>query len=276
MKRLSKVLNIWKNLEDSYMQFKQKDEKLTKAQFLKMLVGYDSNKSSPTALKALLMSEVDTYTAEEYKDYESLLEVLDSTYDKLSDDMLDIVDLDMFVYNIESEHFKLEDYDCFKKQDKRISIADSIESGILLDTVLLQDDRMSSYFLGSEQKGYVSFRNFVEVLTFLQKDYSSVTADPFLAQVYYILGNYVIKRNMLLPTIFLSSELFYKKDKELIIGSLHVPITKRNCIVQEEVTIRTLQQKTIQISRVEYFNKKLKLDYGTVQINCVVSECLIE
>lgn len=270
MKRLDKVLEIWRDLEETYTQFKQKDEKLTKIEFLKSILGYSDSKSSPTALKSLLMSEVDSYSPKEYQDYESLLEVLDDTYEKLSGKSSDIVDLDEFVYNLKAAHFSLDNYNCFGGSDHRIAIGDAIAQGILVDTVCERDGEVASFFLGNEQRDYVAIRNLAEVLEFLRKDSATISADPFLAQVYFILGNYVMKRNLIVPTIFFGSSLFQKSAKELTIGSVHIPITKRNCVLQENVNIKTLQQETITVPKLEYINKKIKKDYGTIQINCVV------
>ena len=269
MYRLYKVLDIWQNLEQNYEKSKIN---LTRRQYLEKLLAFNTQIDSPIQLKSMLQEESSKYTDDQYKDYRSLIEVLDCTYTKLLNDNSVILNLDSFVYSNSISVVDIDDTAVFKTVNSITEIKDVLEAGYLLETVDVQSDNIRSFITGSEQPGYVAIRNQNEMISFLSKTKSDIENSEFLKQVYYILGNYVMSKKLVYPTVFISSTYFSLSDDEryLNIGSRNIKVTKSNLNEATDKNITLLSKERIHLDKVLYYSKPLdEADYK-IRLNCVV------
>lgn len=257
MKRLEKVLIIWKDLEGSYLRAVQKDKNLSKRRYLEQLLGFNPEIDSPAQLKNMLSTEVSAYSPEEYKDYESLLDILDNTYKKLLANGEEILELDSFVYSNTVKQFDLNDYETFESVDRVTPIREALNAGHLMDYISAADSLMEHYNLGKEQPGYLAIKTENDAIQFLCRTAQSITTS-FYKQIYHIVGNYIMQGKMQYPSVFLSNELFTVGAKEISIGSLSVPITKRNHVSRDTFTMTLLSKEEIVVDKLSYYQKKVK------------------
>lgn len=268
MSRLNKVLDKWNDLESSYRKECSKNTKelLTKREYLCRLLNFKPQNDSPELLKSLLKEESSSYTAADYEQYESLLEVLDYTYKKLLSFDGEIVNLQQFVFGDNMAAIQLDDFSVYDTSANLVSIKQALQDGYVTECVVQKADGIHSYVLGHEQTGYIAFRNLLEVVEFLHRPAEELEQSCFLSQVYYILGNCIIKKKFSAPMVFLDKSLFEEKGNTITAGSLSFSVTKRNLTEASEVGITIFNGERLHLGRVSYYSKQMTEPFSNTRL----------
>lgn len=264
MSRLQKVLDKWKDLEDSYNVYYSQNHKVSKRVFLERLLSYSERSDSPVQLKTLLQEEVESYNPTEFEDYEALILVLDNTYQKLLSTTGDIINLDEFVYSNLVQQFNIEDMEVLDAGKKLTDVREALSNGYFVECVTLDSNGVHEYILGNEQPGYSAFRNLQEVVAFLHRSIEEILLSDFHKQVYYLLANYVMNGKLILPTVFIDKMLYEDKGNSVCMGNTIIPVNAKNKKELHDLNVKMMNGSPLHIDKVSYYDKTLKLAYGKV------------
>lgn len=268
MSRLDKVIEKWDNLEDSYREASAKNTQtvLTKRDYLEQLLGFNSKIDSPELLKSLLKEESSSYNPVQYEEYENMIRILDYAYKNLLTFTGEIVNLQQFVFGEDTQAFRIENFAVYNTESNITNIKQALSDGYVTECVVQKEDGIHSYILGHEQSGYIAFRSFLEAAEFLHRPANEIMQSSFLSQVYYVLGNYVMNKRFIAPTVFLDNSLFSENGNKVSAGSLMFTLSKENLVERENVKITLMSGDKLEIPKVSYFVRQIRQPYGTTRV----------
>lgn len=257
MKRLENIKRIWENLEESYAQKKSSGVVSSRREFLERALDYKSSAPSAVSVKGLLACEVDSYSVREYEQYSELLGVIDKTFVKLHTWEGEISNLEEFVYGTVGSTPNTKNFSAFIEKNY-IDVDSALRLNCFTDTVILHEDgTFTPYLVNHEQPGFKAFHSAMDLINFLNMDTNVLMSSDFYKQIYYVMANAMMKKKIVFPTIFISENFFKLDGKQIIVGNMQIPVTKRNLVQLENVSVTTLSQIRIEIPKIKHYSKKI-------------------
>ena len=176
----------------------------------------------------------------------------------------DIINLDEFVYSNLVQQFDIEDMEVLNAEKKLTDVREALSSGYFVECVTLGSNGIHEYILGSEQPGYLAFRNLQEVAAFLHRSVEEILLSDFYKQVYYLLANNVMDGKLVLPTVFIDKMLYEDRGNSVCIGDTKIPVNTKNRKEMHDLNVKMMSGVSLHIDNMSYYDKTLKLSYGKV------------
>lgn len=256
MNRLQFIAAVWGDLDVNYALYnKATAVKLTKREYLEQLIDYNPAAVGSTILTNYLATEVETYTAEEYKLYESLIMLFNKVFDRLKNYNGAIKNLSDFVQEEETlsepklginqslENFVFNPDDYRILNNTRVFVTPDVlhSKGFLTNAAIIENGAVKSYAVKNTD-GYRIIKDAADLNTFLRK---SGRDTLFYKKCYAAIMQLARINKLKVPLIIMSSKYFTVTGKTFTAG-----IVKHSCEISDETSVKfkTLTGKTYEVS----------------------------
>lgn len=198
MSNLEKMLQVWKNPEESYQKYCKRYGAVTRDEYLEMLLAYEGGSANLTLLRSAIGAEVNGYTEEEARAYSELFDYLGMVAKNMKDCDSVIADLDVFCSNIdetsandemERTSISLMDFNFFSVKDN-MPIQRALQNGIFFDYV---DPSGQPFPVDCTGESYLAFRTQQDFAMFIYKYRENMIAKSEFYDKAYLIAIYLVK-----------------------------------------------------------------------------------
>lgn len=239
MKNLEKIAKVWSNLEDSYAAYRKSHKSVSRADYLKKLLAWDTNGANITGVRNLLHDEIDTYNAEEADEYTMLFDTLNKVADRLAAYSGEIEDLEDWVVNgdtrslakssITATVFTAKDFNLLNNHSF-MEARDILADGYFCNTVIMDENGdIRSYEFNKNDKFYRFFHTKNDAALFF-KNYKE-SDSKFLESVRDIIAHRIVNKLGLDNCAFVSDEIYAMTSRTATVGTVKFPITKKDLVM---------------------------------------------
>lgn len=256
MNRLQFIVDVWSDLDVNYALYnKATVVKLTKREYLEQLIDYNPSAVGSTILTDYLATEIETYTADEYKLYESFIILFNRVFDKLKNHKGAIKNLSEFVQEIattnsqksivmqDSKKFVFNPDDYRILNNTRVFVTPDVlhSKGFLTNAAIVEDGIVKSYAIKSTDD-YFIIKDATDLNTFLRNPIEDIL---FYKKCYAAVMRLAKTNKLKVPLVIMSSKYFTVTGKTFSAG-----IIKHSCEIVDEISakFKTLSGEIYEVS----------------------------
>lgn len=215
MSKLEYIEKVWDNLEESYVSY-SKDKKISKKEYLSLLIGYKPDAAGSTILENYLSDEVSLYNQEEFERYENLRNLFNKIFDNLKAiGNKPVMDFDI-ILNRNISSFSKNDFSIMLNKSY-VTPEEAIRDGFLFDSVTVQDGKVKSYAItnSAAYRAVYSNADLTDFIYSVKNDSSEFEKSAYAASIYLAKCNKLVT-----PMVFIGNKYFKIEGKYFVAGGI--------------------------------------------------------